>query len=62
MRTKDENKRQQIEQAVIKLVNTIGYFNISMSKIAKETGMSASMLYVYYEYQEDMLFGDIYVS
>lgn len=54
MRTKDKNKRQQIEQAVMRLVNTIGYSNISMSKIAKEAGMTASMLYVYYENQEDM--------
>lgn len=54
MRTKDENKRQQIEQAVMKLVNTIGYSNISMSKIAKEAKISPSMLYVYYENQEDM--------
>ena len=54
MRTKDENKRLQIEQAVIMLVNTIGFSSISMSKIAKEAKMSASMLYVYYENQEDM--------
>lgn len=54
MRVKDENKRQLIEQAVIKLVNSVGYSNISMSKIAKEAKMSTSMLYVYYENQEEM--------
>ena len=32
----------------------IGFANISMSKIAKATGLSAATLYVYYENKEDM--------
>ena len=37
------------------LINEIGFANISMSKIAKATGISASTLYVYYASKEDML-------
>ncbi len=54
MRKKDNNKKIQIEQAVVTLVNELGYSNISMSKIAKKVGMSVSTLYVYYENQEEM--------
>lgn len=61
MRKKDENKKIQIEQAVVSLVNELGYSNISMSKIAKKVGMSNSMLYVYYENQEEM-FRSVFVA
>lgn len=54
MRKKDNNKKIQIDQAVVTLVNELGYSNISMSKIAKKVEMSPSMLYVYYENQEEM--------
>ena len=49
MRTKDENKKAAITKAIIRLINEIGFVDISMSKIAKATGISASTLYVYYE-------------
>ena len=55
MRMKDENKKEAITTAIIGLVNEIGFANISMSKIAKATGLSAATLYVYYENKEDML-------
>lgn len=55
MRTKDENKKKTIAKAIIGLANTIGFENISMSKIAKATGLSVATLYVYYENKEDML-------
>ena len=54
MRMKDENKKAAISKAIIGLINEIGFANISMSKIAKATGLSAATLYVYYENKEDM--------
>ena len=45
MRMKDENKKTAITKAIIGLINEIGFANISMSKIAKATGISAATLY-----------------
>lgn len=61
MRMKDETKKQAITKAVIRLINEVGFANISMSKIAKTTGISAATLYVYYENKEDM-FRKIYMD
>lgn len=61
MRMKDENKKTAITKAVIGLINEIGFANISMSKIAKATGISAATLYVYYENKEDM-FRKVYME
>ena len=38
---KDENKKAAITEAIIGLINEIGFANISMSKIAKAAGISA---------------------
>ena len=61
MRMKDENKKAAITKAIIGLINEIGFANISMSKIAKATGLSAATLYVYYENKEDM-FRKVYMD
>lgn len=61
MRTKDENKKAAITKAVVALINEIGFANISMSKIAKATGISAATLYIYYENKEDM-FRKVYLD
>ena len=61
MRMKDENKKAAITKAIIGLINEIGFANISMSKIAKATGLSAATLYVYYENKEDM-FRKVYLD
>ena len=61
MRMKDENKKAAITKAIIGLINEIGFANISMSKIANETGLSAATLYVYYETKEDM-FRKVYLD
>ena len=55
MRLKDESKRDAIFHATVYLLNKIGFNNISMSKIAKEAGVSPSTLYVYFDNKEDML-------
>lgn len=61
MRVKDENKKAAITRTIINLINEIGFANISMSKIAKATEISASTLYVYYDSKEDM-FRKIYLD
>lgn len=61
MRMKDESKKAAITKAIIDLLNEIGFANISMSKIAKATGLSAATLYVYYENKEDM-FRKVYMD
>lgn len=55
MRTKDEQKRQALFTATIKVVNEIGFASSSVSKIAKEAGVSPSTLYVFFENKEDLL-------
>jgi AcrR family transcriptional regulator len=55
MRTQDEEKKAALFEATVKLVNEIGFASSSVSKIAKEAGVSASTLYVYYKDKEDLL-------
>jgi AcrR family transcriptional regulator len=55
MRTKDDSKKEAIFEAIIDLLNEIGFSEISMSKIGKRAGVSSSTLYVYFENKEDML-------
>ena len=55
MRTKDEQKRQALFKATVKLVNEIGFAASSVSKIAREAGVSPSTLYVFFENKEDLL-------
>ncbi len=55
MRTKDDEKKEALFQATIKLVNDIGFVASSVSKIAKEAGVSPATLYVYYKNKEDLL-------
>ncbi|WP_026281187.1 TetR/AcrR family transcriptional regulator [Paenibacillus massiliensis] len=55
MRHKDDNKRENIFNAAIQLINDQGLSQASMSKIAKQAGVSASTIYVYFENKEDML-------
>jgi len=55
MRHKDAQKQQAIIRATIKLVNEIGFDSASVSKIAREAGVSPATLYVYYENKEDLL-------
>jgi AcrR family transcriptional regulator len=55
MRTKDDEKKEALFQATIKLVNDIGFVSSSVSKIAKEARVSPATLYVYYKNKEDLL-------
>ncbi|MCG8431256.1 MAG: TetR/AcrR family transcriptional regulator [Candidatus Omnitrophica bacterium] len=55
MRQPDENKRNKIGDAAIKLMVTIGFADTSMHRIAKEAKVAASTIYLYFENKEDML-------
>lgn len=55
MRTKDDRKQEALFLATIKLVNQIGFAASSVSKIAKEAGVSPATLYVYFDNKEDLL-------
>jgi len=55
LRRKDDNKREAIFEATISLLNEIGFYQISMSKIAKRAGVSVATIYVYFEDKDDMI-------
>ena len=55
MRTKDDQKKQALFKATVKLVNEIGFASSSVSKIAKEAKVSPSTIYVFFKNKEDLL-------
>jgi AcrR family transcriptional regulator len=55
MRTRDEQKQDAIFEATVKLINEIGFVAGSISKIAKEAGVSPATIYIYYKNKEDLL-------
>ena len=55
MRTQDDEKREALFKATVKLVNEIGFASSSVSKIAKEANISPATIYVYYKNKEDLL-------
>ena len=55
MRLQDENKKEAIFEASIKLVNEIGFVSASVAKIAKEANVSPATLYIYHKNKEDLL-------
>lgn len=55
MRRKDDNKKEAIFEATISLLNEIGFYQISMSKIAKRAEVSVATIYVYFEDKDDMI-------
>lgn len=55
MRYKDDNKKQNIINASIQLINEIGFAEVSMSKISKVAGVSSGTIYVYFENKNDMI-------
>ncbi|WP_238885913.1 TetR/AcrR family transcriptional regulator [Clostridium sp. YIM B02551] len=59
MRKKDDEKQKKIKEAVIKLTLHEGFHGASISKIAKEAGVSPATVYIYYDNKEVML-RDIY--
>ena len=60
MRIKDIKKEKAVVDATIKLVNENGLNNTSISKIAKEAGVSQATLYIYYQNKEDLVVSIFY--
>ena len=55
MRRRDFEKEQRLKEAVIKLVLREGFEGTSVSKIAREAGVSPATVYIYYDSKEQML-------
>lgn len=55
MRLRDEDKRQRIKEAMVSLILREGIDGTSVSKIAREAGVSPATIYVYYDSKEAML-------
>jgi AcrR family transcriptional regulator len=61
MRKKDDEKQKRIKNAVMHLILEQGFAGTSISKIAREAGVSPATVYIYYENKEEML-KDIYIE
>lgn len=59
MRMKDDDKQNSIKNAVVQLILEEGFHGTSISKIAKEAGVSPATVYIYYQNKEEMM-KDIY--
>lgn len=59
MRKKDDEKEKSIKEAVVKIILQEGFHGASISKIAKEAGVSPATVYTYFDSKEIML-QDIY--
>ena len=55
MRTRDYDKQQRIKEALVHLILREGINGASVSKIAREAGVSPATIYVYYDSKEAML-------
>ena len=55
MRFKDSEKQQRIKDAMVRLFLREGIDGTSVSKIAREAGVSPATIYVYYSSKEEML-------
>lgn len=55
MRIKDITKQKALFNATITVVNQIGFASSSISKIAKQAGISPATIYIYNKNKEDLL-------
>ena len=55
MRTRDYEKQQRIKEAMVRLILREGINGASVSKIAREAGVSPATIYVYYESKDALL-------
>ena len=55
VRLKDQDKQQRIKDAMVQLILREGIDGASVSKIAREAGVSPATIYVYYDSKEEML-------
>lgn len=61
MRIKDENKADNILKASLQLILSEGIAGLTMSKIAKKTGIATGTLYIYFKNKE-VLINELYVK
>jgi AcrR family transcriptional regulator len=61
MRKKDDEKQKNIKKAVIKCILEQGFHGTSISKIAKEAGVSPATVYIYYA-NKDVMLQEIYLE
>jgi AcrR family transcriptional regulator len=50
-----ENKKRAILDATLRLISKYGFHGTAMSKIAKEAGVSAGIIYHYFENKDDLM-------
>lgn len=55
MRLKDDHKETAIREKAIEMIVRDGFQGLSMQKLAKAAGISASTIYIYFENKEDLL-------
>jgi AcrR family transcriptional regulator len=49
------DKKQAILKSVLKLVNREGFYHLNMKNIAKEAGVAAGTIYLYFKGKEDLI-------
>lgn len=49
------DKREAILKSVLKLVNREGFYHLNMKNIAKEAGVAAGTIYLYFRGKEDLI-------
>jgi len=55
--SKKLKKRQRIQDAAIKVLANMGYYNTTVSLIAKEAGVADGTLYLYFQNKDELLIG-----
>ena len=55
MRMKDDEKKEALFEATVKLVNEIGFVSSSVSRIAKEAKVADGTIYLYFNNKFDIL-------
>lgn len=55
MKVKDKAKEERIKQVTLELVAQEGLAGMKISKVAKEAGLSPSMIYTYFKSKEELI-------
>lgn len=55
MKVKDQAKEQRIKEVTMQLVAQEGMAGVKISKVAKEAGLSPSMIYTYFKNKEELV-------
>lgn len=50
-----QDKKQAILKGVLKLVNRVGFYHISMKMVAEEAGVAAGTIYLYFKGKEELI-------